>query len=165
MPPSLTDVLRLPISVPSQMTKDLTSIAEAVAQLPQLLSGLDLQVRSAGRDVSTLRDLASTLDARIARLEATVESLAERVAHIDDGLDARIPDLHGFEELLGRVRRIDDGLDERIPNLHPLPDEVGRIEGDVSRIKRDVARVLELTPDPDEPGALEKVKEALTPGD
>ena len=165
MPPSLTDVLRLPISVPSQMTKDLTSIAEAVAQLPQLLAGLETQLRSAGRDVSMLRDTATSLDERLARLEATVESLAERVAHIDDGLDARIPDLHGFEELLGRVRRIDDGLDERIPDLHPLSAEVGHLERDVERITRDVARVLELTPDPDEPGALEKMKEALTPGD
>ena len=174
MAPSLQDVLRLPVTIPAQISRDLSTVAEAVGRLPALIAALDTRLGHLALDVAALRDTASTLasdlrgvgqtveraDARVGQLEVLVGELAGRVTHIDDGLDDRVGHLERLvEQLAATVGHIDEGLDARIPNLQPVP-------GDVRRITRDVARVLELTPDPDEEqGALEKVREALTPGD
>jgi chromosome segregation ATPase len=173
--PKLPDALRTPLDIPARLLRDLSAVTNAVGQLPELISGLDGRLRSVVLDLSAVRGTAEALDTqmvalaadlrsvattvqsadrRVAELQIAVELLAERVVHIDEGLDDRVPDLSAMPD---RVKHIDAGLDDRIPDLTPLPAAVKRIE-------RDVARVLELTPDPDEPGPLTKVRDALTPG-
>lgn len=178
--PTLSEMLRLPIALPGQAVKDLSSLADAVGQLPQMITGLTSLLREMSGDVSQLRETANAMhlhlanlgtditalgatvdraDARVGHLEAMVGEMQGRVDHIDDGLDTRFGHVERMvEELRGRVAHIDDGLDDRVPDLSPLPDEV-------TRIRRDIAKVLEMTPDPNEPGTLEKMREALTPGD
>lgn len=140
--------------MPAQLARDVSTLADAVARLPSLITQLDVRIQGLAADLTVVRDTVTALAGPVELLAVDVAATQRTVAHADDRVD-RLASL--VEELAQRVAHIDDGLDDRIPDLTPLP-------ADVHRITRDVARVLELTPDPNEPGALDKVREALTPG-
>lgn len=154
MPASFSDLIRLPVAIPSQIGRDLSVVADAVSRLPALIIGLDARIARLGEDVATIGATATALQLHVATLGTDLTAVGKTVSRADARV-AKLETLVG--ELAARVSHIDDGLDERIPDLQGVPT-------DVHRIARDVARVLELTPDPDEPGALGKVRDALTPG-
>lgn len=152
---NLSELMRLPIAVPRQLGEDIRAIVTAVERLPALIGSLDRRIEAMQADVAEVRATATNIQLHLITLgndltdtRAVVAGIQGTAGHIGQTVDA----------VSGRVDDIAQGLDERIPDLTPVP-------ADVHRITRDVARVLELTPDPDEPGTFERVKEALTPGD
>ncbi|MDO9355362.1 MAG: hypothetical protein Q7T55_16805 [Solirubrobacteraceae bacterium] len=150
---TLSELIRLPVAVPQQLGRDLQTLVDVVSRLPELIARLDGRLAGLVDDVAVLRETVSTVHVQVATLGGDVSTMRDAL----DRTDARVARLEMLvTSLEGRVVHIDDGLDDRIPDLSVLPDEI-------VRIRRDIAKVLELTPDPNEPGTLDKVRDALTP--
>jgi hypothetical protein len=150
---TLSELIRRPVAVPQQIGRDLQTLVDVVSRLPELIARLDGRLAGLVDDVAVLRETVSTVHVQVGTLSGDVSTMKGAL----DRADARVARLETLVTSLdGRVGHIDDGLDDRIPDLSALPDEV-------VHIRLDLAKVLELTPDPNEPGALDKVRDALTP--
>lgn len=129
-----TELLRAPFELPARALENLETIASTARVLPATLD-------TALAELATLVVLLRELHQRVAGLGVSVAALDVRVAVV--------------ERATARVVPTVAALDRRLAVLGP-------VAADLAAVRADVHAALELLPDPDEPGPLERVRNALT---
>jgi chromosome segregation ATPase len=104
--PSPLDVARLPL----RMVDDVTRIAEAVAQLPLLLTDVRNDVHALALEIDGLTRGLEQMERRLARMEAGIDPLDDDLASVEKGMHALPPKLDGLREQIEALRTDLSGL-------------------------------------------------------
>jgi chromosome segregation ATPase len=146
MPLSISDLARAPFTVPARAVDDLLGLSDAVQEAPGLLRQLLEGVRSLDRRVSTTSTDISMLPQQLADLRDDITSVTTRMLRLEEVAGS-------LDHRLTLLQTTIDGLLIAVPDL----------QEDLSAVRRDVHEAVRRLPDPDQPGPLARMRDALVP--
>jgi hypothetical protein len=143
---SISDLVWAPLSVPARAVDDLRGLSDTAQELPGLLRQLLEGVRSLDRRVSRTSVDVSSIPEQLGELRADLLALGAGMLRLQDSVAA-------VDGRLTTVQTAIDGLLLTVPGL----------QEDLSGVRQDVHEAVRRLPDPDQPGPLARVRDALVP--
>jgi chromosome segregation ATPase len=143
---SLSDLLRALLAAPARAVDDLRGLSDTAQELPGLLRQLLEGVRSLDRRVSTTSTDVSSIPQGLAELRADIVAVGAGLLRLEESVGS-------LDSRLTTVQATIDGLLLTVPGL----------QEDLNGVRQDVHEAVRRLPDPDQPGPLARVRDALVP--